>query len=243
MESLNKCRVNSGFTLVELSIVMIIIGLLIGGIFGGMKLVENANIASVVRDLKSYQAATYTFKDIYRALPGDIRNPSVRIPNCAAAPCSTGGDGNRQIGADTVHPPIATSGITDERFLFWQHLLAANLISSVKPVADVEFGEGQPELATDDGIRIVWGPLPGGATTEPMRHYFTTTTTNAAHPNSIDNLSGLVAQSIDVKLDDGMPNLGKVFAGWQCITPQNASAASTYVVSNTGCSVVYRLGF
>ena len=69
----------------------------LGGTLGGMQLVKNAKISSAVRDIKAAQASAFTFRDIYGRLPGDLRNPSSRLPNCLATPCSNSGDGNRQI--------------------------------------------------------------------------------------------------------------------------------------------------
>ena len=86
-----------GFTLVEISIVMIIIGLLIGGTFGGMKLIENMQVNKTVQDLKAIESAALTFKDTYGRLPGDMPNTAARLPSCTDAPCATGGNGDRQI--------------------------------------------------------------------------------------------------------------------------------------------------
>lgn len=70
----------NGFTLVEISIVMIIIGLLIGGTFGGMKLIENMQVIKTVQDLKAIESAALTFKDTYGRLPGDMPNTAARLP-------------------------------------------------------------------------------------------------------------------------------------------------------------------
>lgn len=142
----------SGFTLVEISIVMIIIGLLIGGTFGGMKLVENAQINKTIQDLKSIESAAVTFKDTYGRLPGDIANPSTRLPSCSTPPCSTGGNGNRVIGSWYWGASLAA---TDEQFTLWSHLQAADLLSmGTKNTTDLTFGEGQPEMPIGGGMRM-----------------------------------------------------------------------------------------
>ncbi|HIL28602.1 MAG TPA: prepilin-type N-terminal cleavage/methylation domain-containing protein, partial [Micavibrio sp.] len=79
----------AGFTLVELAVVMIIIGLLIGGVLKGQELIANAQIASTVAGIKGIDAATSTFNDTYNAFPGDMSNALTRLPNCAA-PCANG---------------------------------------------------------------------------------------------------------------------------------------------------------
>lgn len=146
-------RNTSGFTLVEISIVMIIIGLLIGGIFGGMKLIDNVNVQRTIQDLKSIESAALTFKSTYGRLPGDIRSPSTQIPNCTDAPCATAGNGDRLLGASAdLNAAIDTSM---EKFTFWHHLQAANLLAmDYHNVADTTFGEGQPSAPIGGGYRI-----------------------------------------------------------------------------------------
>src|SRR5690349_8212917 len=96
-------RSEAGFTLVELAIVMIIIGLLIAGVLKGQQLITNAKVTAQVAQVKSIDAATSSFKDMYNALPGDITNAANRLPNCgaapAAAPCNQAGGGDGLIGA------------------------------------------------------------------------------------------------------------------------------------------------
>ena len=76
-------RATSGFTLVELAIVMTIIGLLIAGILKGQQLIENARVAATVSQIRAYEAALTTFRDTYGALPGDILNANDKIPGCS----------------------------------------------------------------------------------------------------------------------------------------------------------------
>ena len=106
---------SNGFTLVELAIVMIIIGLLIGGILKGQELVENARVNATVAQIKAIQAATATFHDKYNALPGDMINPTGRLSGCAGN-CAITGNGDGQLNVVPVcQSPIGTKG---ERFFF-----------------------------------------------------------------------------------------------------------------------------
>ena len=73
-ETVSHQRHHAGFTLVELSIVLVIIGLIVGGIFVGKELIRASQLNSVLRDLDKYNSAVLTFKDKYGKLPGDISN-------------------------------------------------------------------------------------------------------------------------------------------------------------------------
>ncbi len=97
-------RAQAGFTLVELAIVMIIIGLLIAGVLKGQALITNAKVTAQVAQFKAVDAATSTFKDMYSALPGDIALATTRLPNCAAC---TNGDGNGVIAQTLSTAPTA----------------------------------------------------------------------------------------------------------------------------------------
>lgn len=153
-----------GFTLVELAVVMIIVGLLIGGILKGQELITNAQVASTITQAKGIDAAVSTFRDSYRAMPGDIANPAVRLPDCAAAPCSTvNAAPNGRI--DTVPTAAATAG--SEEQLFFVHLNAAQLITGVQNVNNVVFGEGLPATSIGGGGYSVGFAPAGGLANNP----------------------------------------------------------------------------
>lgn len=140
--SISSLQGQKGFTLVELAIVMVIIGLLIGGVLKGMEIRENAQITATIVQSKSYEAATILFFDTYNALPGDMVNASNTLPEC-----TTNCDpyrpraGNMRIG----NPAWAASWYnqagysvslpaTDEEAeaaLYWAHLVKANLVTGV----------------------------------------------------------------------------------------------------------------
>ncbi len=142
--TLNK---TSGFTLVELAIVMTIIGLLIGGILKGQELLDNARVTSTIAQAKSYDAAVTGFRDIYGALPGDMADGQNRVPGCnaacnAAPAAANGGADDGKIGLTnwfsgfpnqsiTITPAAAQTAIESETTLFWIMLQKANLITGV----------------------------------------------------------------------------------------------------------------
>src|SRR5687767_15863465 len=79
-----------GFTLVEIAIVLVIIGLLLGGILKGQEMITQAKIKNVIADMSGVSAAMYGYQDRYRALPGDDRAAAARWTTGVAA---ANGDG------------------------------------------------------------------------------------------------------------------------------------------------------
>lgn len=128
---------NAGFTLVELAIVLTIVGLLIGGVLKGQELLQNARMTASAAQIKASTTAVITFRDIYKALPGDMRAPSVYLNNCTTAPCSTAGNGDGIIGG-----ALSSGGYTynDENINVWRHLGAADLLNGIDPNGAIGMG-------------------------------------------------------------------------------------------------------
>lgn len=223
----------SGFTLVEISIVMIIIGLLIGGTFGGMKLIESSQISKTVRELKVMEASAMAFKDSFGALPGDIRNPSTRLPNCTDAPCATGGNGDRILDAAVNF--FGTLAVTDERFTFWHHLQAADLTSfGIQNTPDLNFNVGAPAIEIGGGYRLaVTNFAPGGppaGTTNPSRTvvYSQVETTPSGGFSGAGSIPCRLVSALDRKFDDGMPFTGRLLGYRTGCPTSNASSSNPY---------------
>lgn len=134
----HNTRIRSGFTLVELSIVLVILGLLVGGVLSGQSLIKAAGLRSVTTDTSRYLTASLAFRDKYFALPGDMANATSFWGNAATgtsggdctnpeSDAGTGtqtcnGDGNGQVGSGSL--ALRNS----EVFRYWQHLANAGLI-------------------------------------------------------------------------------------------------------------------
>lgn len=108
------------FSLIEMSIVLVIIGIITGAIFKGQELLDSAKVRSVAQDFQQYSLAVSSYQEIYHALPGDDSKASTHFSGTAS------GDGNGQITGSEVD-------------LFWQHLHKASIVNNHK-VPTSKFG-------------------------------------------------------------------------------------------------------
>lgn len=208
----------AGFTLVELAVVMIIIGLLIGGILKGQELIANAQVTSTVAQVKGIDSAVTTFRDMYSGIPGDI--DGARVPNCTTT-CDPGGAtlGNGQVNQ------LFTAAPAGEGIAFWLQLNAADLLSGINPglVPATVWGGNYPEAKIGGGFHIAYlaGTVAppafinsGGGTALPRAgHYLALhNAPNAAVAAGTAGLTPNQAFRIDTKLDDGSATGGSVRA-------------------------------
>jgi len=203
---------NLGFTLVELSIVMVIIGLLVGGILVGKDLVKSAEIRSQISQIAEYNTAVNTFKIKYNYLPGDMpptEATAIGFSNVYTVTTRDGviiGNGNGFV-EDNILPNPHLGGYANyergELIFFWQDLESADLIhpnmlgTSPEPIA--KFGQGNfvlvDELNHQNTFLI--------QKTLPDLHVI-------SGSNIYTPFSPLEAQAIDSKIDDGKPGVGRV---------------------------------
>lgn len=236
-----------GFTLVEISIVMIIIGLLIGGTFGGMKLIENMQVNKTVQDLKAVESAALTFKDTYGRLPGDMPNTAARLPSCTDAPCATGGNGDRQISPiNAVTSWAAALDVTWERYTFWHHLQAANMLSmDYKNTIDPTFGEGQPTAPIGGGYRMTNYTGNGTVCAIQNRGAILTVVADAAAALGTSfELDCAAIAAMDRKMDDGDPYRGKqIIGGTSACVAGGAVCGNPYATTGTSSMLWYDVAF
>ena len=216
VETIEQQKREGGFTLVELAIVMIIIGLLIGGILKGQELIANSQVTATIAQVKSIDAATSTFRDKYNALPGDMNNATVRLGPCAAGTtiCADGRGNGRIDGRAANQVPR----IADEKLQAFVHLAAGDLLSGVDTAAGTAaFGSALPDAKAGGGFWIAYtanGVINTVATNAEARagHYlvYTGVAANLAAGNGAVQ-PGRAAQ-IDRKLDDGAPGTGSVIS-------------------------------
>ncbi len=112
----------TGFTLVEIAIVLVIIGLLLGGILKGQELINSAKVKNLANDFRTIPTYIYAYQDKFKALPGDdVATANHLGATVCAAPCQSGN------GNGVIQGLWNTSTATDESWQFWAHVRMANV--------------------------------------------------------------------------------------------------------------------
>jgi prepilin-type N-terminal cleavage/methylation domain-containing protein len=208
----------AGFTLVEIAIVLVIIGLLLGGILKGQEMITQAKIKNIVNDMNGMSAAIYSYQDRYRALPGDELDATTLG---RWGPAAFGGDGNGTFctGACTTPPkynitPAAPASALPETQLFWLHLRLSGFVP----------GATTGQAATQQ---------PGNA----VNGILGVQTTGLGFTSNIictSNLPDKVAIAVDTQIDDGSPGTGGVRGQLQASpSPDVGTAATSYAETGT----------
>ena len=234
----------SGFTLVELAIVMIIIGLLIGGILKGQELIANSQVTATIAQVKGIDAAMSTFRDKYGALPGDLNDAQTRLPNCTAANlCQNVAGGAAYNGRIDGDPSGPYAGIASESAQAWVHLARANMMTGIEPNNGPVFGGVLPAAPVGGGFRIghranqALNGIAAAANVTPG-HYLVLVDAPGVTTNGVGaRLEAVQAGQIDRKLDDGSPTTGTVVSGGgnSCVNAGNYdegnNAATCYLAA------------
>ncbi|MFZ3174947.1 MAG: prepilin-type N-terminal cleavage/methylation domain-containing protein [Thiobacillus sp.] len=213
----NFPRRQSGFTLIEIAIVLVIIGLLLGGILKGQELITQGRIRNVANDFQSMTAAINLYQDRYRALPGD--DPSAATRWTTTGSTTENGNGDGTIGSGTTGTPAynsATAG--DESRLFWQHLRLAGLVGGATTTGAV--GTALPPNAVS-GVTGVQNSAFG----------------ISGIVICSNNLPAKIAQAIDTQFDDGLARTGSV-RGATGTTAGTGDPAADYVDNSANTYVV-----
>ena len=240
---------HSGFTLVEMAMAMIIIGLVIGGILGAGKIKENAEVMDIIKGIALYESSAIKFKQIYGELPGDLRDPSARLTNCNAVPCSRAGNGDGAL--DIALAATAAYTVTNERFVFWNHLLSAGLITGFRGTDTLAFGEGLPAISEKGGGFSIFYSASAGFGGWPYsagRPYhalaFSASAIGASPVGWNATIKNGMVEKIDKKIDDGLAIWGKVQCGLVGTCTTLAPTASIYDVDhNTLTNIFYLTKF
>lgn len=245
------------FSLVELSIVLVILGLLTGGILAGQSLIRASELRSVSAAFQQYNTAVNSFRDRYFAFPGDMPNATkfwgfaagttgldntcYDVFKTTAATCN--GDGNGYINGLA----IGGTHVHAERFLAWQHLANAGLVEGLytgrtndnATVFTFAIGRNVPASKLSNGFFDFWGDLRSSPHAYAEQSTLDNIVSIYANTSTYSILKPEEAWNIDVKLDDGKPGYGKVFSykktstvGTDCTTSDTTSSAE-YAISDS----------
>ncbi len=170
-------RKQQGFTLIEIAIVLVIIGLLLGGILQGQSLINSARVRNLISQIDGVKAAFYGFQDRYRALPGDFTQVAL-IPGA-----TTPGNGNGQI--DTAAESIAV----------WDHLSHAGFITGAytSSGATTDSATTTPTNPWGAYIQLIYDNVYADSGTPTSRHNLKTG----------NQIPVEVIAEVDRKIDDG----------------------------------------
>lgn len=256
----------SGFSLVELSIVLVILGLLTGGILGGQALIRAAELRTLSTDAERYRAAVNTFRDKYLGIPGDLTNATAfwnkdnalcpGDTGTAGSPGTCNGNGD---GAAVV--TSFTPGTTSEFFQFWRQLALAGLIEgNYSGLNEVNYalcipGTNCPRLRMSNASAAV---LSYRTQTGTGNGWWSEQTMGQGMWLGIGNpgtglsypFNGIItpeeAWNLDTKMDDGRPatggvtNVGCALYSSDCMVDQ-AMALPTYDCNTFALTAQYNL--
>lgn len=189
----------AGFTLVEIAIVLVIIGLLLGGIIQGQQLINSARVKNLAETNSGVQAAYFGFIDRYRQVPGDMDNTVAN--NAIGVTINGGGNGNGRLDNPTG------AGLYDENNGAWEHLSKAGFIQG----SFNGTGSTEPDFSNNlTPVNAFNSPMVLGIT----NNYEETaaTTVNRLHLVIGRGVPVAIMRELDVKVDDGVPDTGVVRA-------------------------------
>jgi prepilin-type N-terminal cleavage/methylation domain-containing protein len=214
MQGIRKTR---GFTLVEIAIVLVIIGLLLGGILKGQEMITQAKIKNVIADFSGVSAAYHGYQDRYRAIPGDDPNAATRW---AVAPAATNGTGNGVVGG-AYNLAADAAGEPGESRRWWDHLRRAGFVSGAGTQQPFNAVTGMIGVQTGDAATPL-GPAMGGISGLMM---------------CSANLPDKIAIAVDTQMDDGTPGTGTVRGDLQAAPNPAIDNTPVAAYAETGTNV------
>lgn len=246
-----------GFTLVELSIVLVIVGLLAGGVMAGKSIIRGGQMRAVAAEYQRYHTAINAFREKYRAIPGDMINATdywgdnSGVGGCADAAITDGSTCNGN--GDTLINAAGAASTTGELFQFWNQLALAGLIEGTYTGiagtgANIQsvIGENVPASKFKPAGWSIYGSgIVSGNGALFDGDYTNYLVVGAAHATSLSLsivFSPRTAWAIDTKLDDGMPATGiAVTRYWANCTNATTSAQldAVYLLNDTTNCALY----
>lgn len=256
-----------GFTLLELSIVLVIIGLIVGGITAGRSLIRSSELQSIVRDAQKYETAINAFRGKYNVLPGDMPNATAywgaqdADPTACLAINGTGTQTCNGDGDGSIYKDMGVEYL--EGYLAWQHLQNAGMIEGDYTGSG---DGGSPGYATP-GVNapasrissvgfftVHKNQLSGLAFSQTGSHTHVLTVGKSGTGMGMSLTAGPFATSeeafsLDKKLDDGKPAYGRLMV-WKSgqnsgCTTSDTEATAAYDLTQAGerCALIFQAGY
>jgi len=222
MKTINT-NIQSGFTLVEIAIVLVIVGLLLGGVLKGTELIENSKVKRAANEINGVSAAYHSYVDRYSRIPGDDGNAAIVQARGAAWTGVLGGNNNGVLAITLNQTFNAGNG---EGTAFWQHLKAAGFIKGDPTDAGVA---AMPRNAFGGVVGVTAQSMGGGL---------------AGLKVCLSQVPGKSAVALDNQLDDGLGQTGNIRATLGVAannTPPSASALTADYIEDNEYTVCARL--
>ena len=203
-----------GFTLVEIAIVLVIVGLLIGGVLKGQEMITNAKLKRIESDNAGIAAAMFSYQDRYLQLPGDDDSADTRFTIFNGQAATINGDSDGSITGAWV------GAANSETSNYWKHLRASGLVPGGGNDAT------QPTNAYGGNIGIRDGSL-----------------LIAGHVTIFGSIEGPIASIIEARLDDGSPSTGRIQSDTTAVLMDGSlvSAAGANYLDNIRYFMAFRL--
>lgn len=212
-------RNQSGFTLIEIAIVLVIIGLLLGGVLKGQELINSAKVKNLTTDFKNVPVYIYGYQDKYRSLPGDDSQAASHIGVSSAS--AVAGNGNGMIDGDW-------DSTGTEAHRFWAHVRLANLAP----------GSTDTTSATYLPTNSVGGAIGLQSTTSASTPIAGMT---GSYVVCSKGILGKFAKQMDLQMDDNSPNTGSMREMANTETGGDANPAVTSLDDGTTYTVCMSL--
>lgn len=243
----------NGFSLVEMSIALAILGLLVGGILAGQSLIRSSQVNSAVTEYNRILSSIITFRDQYGKPPGDLPNAQSywgAAPNCPGT--STQGTTNGTTCNGDGNSKIIQSGSSQEQFRIWQHLANAGLLEGrFNGVSGNDAYFWNANRDNSPGSRIdesaLWqvynydnsaGSFTGSFFYVNLKNFLVLGSMYQPYWVNFSAMKPEEASNIDKKIDDGKPAMGKVMAHYYM---SDLGAVCTTASSQTDFTANYNL--
>ena len=190
----NLKRNSRGFTLIEIAIVLVIIGLLLGGVLKGQELINSAKVKNLANDFKNIPVYSYGYQDKFRALPGDDGAAASHVTNAAAA--KTG-----KLNNGVIDGAWDSTDTTDETQKFWEHVRLAGLAT----------GPTTGDMLPTNSVNGVIG-ITNSGTNNPDPATPAASKIQGSYIICSAGIVGKYAKQLDIQMDDGAPTAGSMRA-------------------------------